>query len=128
MPQNNADNGCVVKPLTKVVTVYQHQRVVEAAQVMRNHGVGCLVVNDVQEKMVGILSERDILKWVANASPTSFRQKVEDIMTRNVLHVSPRTPTCDCRQMMQQNIIRHLPIVENGGAVGMLSIRDVMEL
>jgi CBS domain-containing protein len=127
MTQANSDNGCAVKPLPQVVTIYLHQRVVEAAQLMQNHRVGCLVVTDVQEKMVGILSERDILKWVANASPTSFRQKVEDIMTRNVVSVSPKTPACDSRQIMLQNNIRHLPIVENDRAVGVLSIRDVME-
>jgi CBS domain-containing protein len=127
MPPINSENGCAAKPPTQVVTVYQHQRVVEAAQVMQDHHVGCLVVVDAEEKMAGILSERDILKWVANASPTSFRQKVQDIMTPNVLHVSPKTPACDCRQLMLQNNIRHLPIVDNGRAVGMLSIRDVME-
>jgi CBS domain-containing protein len=127
MPPTHSDNVCSVKPQAPVVTVYQHQRVVEAAQIMQDHHVGCLVVNDVQEKMVGILSERDILQWVANASPTSFRQKVQDIMTPNVVHVSPQTPACDCRQLMSQNNIRHLPIVENGRAVGMLSIRDIME-
>jgi CBS domain-containing protein len=127
MTQANSDNGCAVKPLTQVVTIYLHQRVVEAAQLMQNNRVGCLVVNDVREKMVGVLSERDILKWVANASPTSFRQKVEDIMTRNVVSVAPKTPLGDCRQIMLQNNIRHLPIVEDGRAVGILSIRDVME-
>ncbi len=127
MPQDNSDNGTAVKPLAKVVTVYQHQRVTKAAQVMQEHRVGCLVVVDEQEKMVGIVSERDILKWVASASPTSFRQRVEDIMTRNVVYVSPNTPACDARQLMQQNNIRHLPIVDNGRPVGVLSIRDVAE-
>jgi CBS domain-containing protein len=127
MPQDNSDNVCAAKPQARVVTLDLHQRVVEAAKAMQEHRVGCLVVVDEGEKMVGILSERDILKWVASASPTSFRQRVEDIMTRNVLYVSPRTPLCDARQLMQQNNIRHLPIVDNGRPVGVLSIRDVME-
>ena len=126
MPQDNSDIGCAVKPLT-VVTVYQHQRVVEAAQIMQENRVGCLVVVDDQEKMVGVLSERDVLKWVASASPTSFRQRAQDIMTRNVVYISPKTPTCDARQLMLKNNIRHLPIVDNGRPVGVLSIRDVME-
>ena len=95
---------------------------------MHEHGIGCLIVaassND--ETMVGVISERDILGWISNATSETYFQVVSDIMTRNVISCKPDTPLSERVELMKQHHMRHMPIVENGVATGMLSVRDLL--
>jgi CBS domain-containing protein len=80
-----------------------------------------------QDRLVGVLSERDYTRKIALAGKSSRDTKVQDIMTAQVLTVSPQTRTRDCMALMSQNKIRHLPIVDAGKVLGMISIRDIMD-
>ncbi|RZL60841.1 MAG: CBS domain-containing protein [Variovorax sp.] len=100
--------------------------VFDALQVLATHEVGALMVM-VGEQLVGVLSERDYTRKVALLGKNSREVRVSEIMTANVITVSPQTRTRDCMALMSQKRIRHLPVVDAGKVVGMISIRDLMD-
>jgi CBS domain-containing protein len=77
-------------------------------------------------KLVGVFSERDYTRKIALAGKSSKDTKVQDIMTGNVISVSPQVRTRDCLALMSQKGIRHLPVVDGDTVLGMISIRDIM--
>ena len=99
--------------------------VFEAIKILAERGVGALMVMD-KGKLVGILSERDYTRKIALLGKNSKETKVRDIMTANVLVVTPQTRTRQCMAIMSEKNIRHLPVVDGSTVVGMLSIRDLM--
>lgn len=99
--------------------------VFDALQQLANHNVGAMMVMD-QGKLVGVFSERDYTRKIALAGKSSRDTLVKDIMTPDVLTVSPQTRTRDCMALMSQRKIRHLPVVEGDKVLGMISIRDIM--
>ena len=111
-----------------VVSITQFLRVIEAAEVMSENHVGSLVVvaDDNDDTMVGIVTERDILKWISRASPETYFQNARAIMTRDVVFCNAKTSLAEARKIMKDNAIRHLPIVTKGVAVGMISARDLL--
>ena len=117
---------CEVREHAEVVTISAAARITAAARAMRGHKVGCLVVVDDRDEMVGIVSERDILDWVSKSSPETFTARVADIMASNVIFCTPQTPMEEAEELMAQYGIRHLPVVDGGRPVGMISSRDVM--
>lgn len=100
--------------------------VFEALQVLERHGVGALLVM-VDGKLTGVISERDYTRKVALQGKNSKEVTVADIMTSNVISVTPDTRTRACMTLMSQKRIRHLPVVEGDTVVGMLSIRDLLD-
>lgn len=99
--------------------------VFDALQQLANHNVGAMMVLD-QGKLVGVFSERDYTRKIALAGKSSRDTLVKDIMTAQVLTVSPQTRTRDCMALMGQKKIRHLPVVDGDKVLGMISIRDIM--
>jgi CBS domain-containing protein len=99
--------------------------VFEAIKLFAEKGVGALMVME-SGKLVGILSERDYTRKVALVGKNSRETKVREIMTANVLVVKPQTRTRECMAIMSEKNIRHLPVVDGGTVVGMISIRDLM--
>jgi len=105
--------------------VHPDDTVFDALKVLAEHDVGALMVMD-QGKVVGILSERDYTRKVALQGRNSKETRVAEVMTRNVIAVSPHTRTKDCMALMSQHRIRHLPVIEGSEVLGMISIRDIM--
>ena len=99
--------------------------VFDAIKVLAEKGVGALIVMK-NGKLAGILSERDYTRKVALLGKNSKETYVRDIMTANVLVISPKTRTRECMTIMSEKNIRHLPVVDGDTVVGMLSIRDLM--
>ena len=99
--------------------------VFEAIKILAEKGVGALMVME-KGKLVGILSERDYTRKIALLGKNSRETKVRDIMTSNVLVVTPQTRTSQCMAIMSEKNIRHLPVMDGDTVVGMLSIRDLM--
>jgi len=97
-----------------------------ALQVLAQHEVGALVVMD-GGRMVGIVSERDYTRKVALQGRHSKETTVADIMTAQVLTVSPSTGTRACMALMSDRKIRHLPVVDGATVLGMISIRDILD-
>ena len=106
--------------LSPSVTVF------EALQRLADYGVGAVVVMD-QGRLVGVVSERDYTRKVALEGRNSKESKVADIMTRDVVTVTPTTGTRACMALMSQKKIRHLPVVDGAKVLGIISIRDIMD-
>jgi CBS domain-containing protein len=100
--------------------------VFDALHTLAEHEVGALVVMD-GTRMVGVVSERDYTRKVALQGRNSKDTRVADIMTANVFVVSPQSDTRDCMALMREKRIRHLPVVQAGQVLGMISIRDLMD-
>lgn len=113
------------KPERAMVTVKPEDSVLDAIKVLAREDIGAAVVVS-GDRLVGIFSERDYTRKVVLKGRHSETTKVEEIMTANVVCVSPRTKTRDCMALMSEKNIRHLPVVEEGRVVGMVSIRDIV--
>ena len=100
--------------------------VFEALQLLAEYEVGALMVMD-QGRLVGVLSERDYTRKIALQGRSSKDTLVKDIMTRDVLYVTPNTGTRDCMALMSEKKIRHLPVLDGHTVVGMISIRDILD-
>jgi CBS domain-containing protein len=100
--------------------------VFEALKLLAEYEVGALMVME-QGKLVGVLSERDNTRKIALQGRNSKETRVKDIMTRDVLYVTPSTNTHDCMALMSEKKIRHLPVLDGAMVLGMISIRDIMD-
>ena len=109
----------------RVVKVSPEQSVLEAIKVLAQENVGAVLVMS-GERLAGILSERDYTRKVILKGRASDTTRVEEIMTANVVCVSPRTKTRDCMALMTEKNIRHLPVLDEGRVIGMVSIRDIV--
>jgi len=87
--------------------------------------IGALVVMDQNRRLVGIVSERDLLKVVASNDRDMDQRPVFEIMTKNVITCSPTDDVADILQQMNSNAIRHIPVVLGDELVGMVSIREL---
>ena len=113
------------KPSRAMVTVKPEDTVLEAIKVLAREDIGAAAVIE-DGKLVGIFSERDYTRKVILLGRHSESTRIEEIMTRNVICVNPRTKTRDCMALMSEKNIRHLPVVDDGRVVGMVSIRDIV--
>ncbi|KAL1541008.1 CBS domain-containing protein cbsx3, mitochondrial [Salvia divinorum] len=104
--------------------------VYDAVKSMTQHNVGALVVvkPGEQKSIAGIITERDYLRKIIVQGRSSKSTKVGDIMTEEnkLITVTPDTKVLKAMQLMTDNRIRHIPVVDNGGMMGMVSIGDVV--
>ena len=107
-------------------SVQSTQTVLEAARFMVEHNVGALPVLD-SGRLVGIFSERDIMKRVVAEGRDPGRTKVTQVMTADPVVVSPDDDVASCLRMMKQGGFRHLPICSRDQKlVGLVSLRDML--
>jgi CBS domain-containing protein len=109
-----------------VIAVSIDQTVHQAAEKMARYGVGCVVVEKDSGELAGILSERDVLVKVVAGGLNPRETPVSDVMTSELVHCDRDTSIAKVQQTMARHAIRHLPIIENGRAVGMISSRDIL--
>jgi CBS domain-containing protein len=109
-----------------VFSVGPEAPVLEAIRAMAEHHVGALLVMK-GEVLAGIVSERDYARKVILRGRSSSDTPVRDIMTYPVLTVSPDTSVEQCMQLVTDKHVRHLPVVEAGRVVGMVSIGDLVK-
>jgi CBS domain-containing protein len=109
-----------------VFSVGPETPVLEAIRAMAEHHVGALLVMK-GEVLAGIVSERDYARKVILLGRSSSDTPVRDIMTTPVLTVSPETSVEQCMQLVTDKRVRHLPVVEAGRVVGMVSIGDLVK-
>ena len=108
-----------------VISVKPGETVLNAAQLMSERGIGGLVVTE-GARLVGIFTERDILRRVVAPRRDAAATKVAEVMTTPVTACGPDTPVDDCAAMMTAKRIRHLPVVSDRGLVGVITIGDVL--
>jgi CBS domain-containing protein len=98
-----------------------------ALELLARYEVGALMVME-GTRLVGVFSERDYTRKIALQGRSSQDTTVAEIMTSNVVTVTPSTRTRACMALMRDKRIRHLPVVDGDKVLGMVSIRDLMEL
>lgn len=99
----------------------------EAARYMAERNVGAVVVLE-QGELAGLLSERDILTKVVATARDPKKTRVSEIMSVNLVLVDANRTYEDCLALMKQNAIRHLPVVDNGKLLGLVSLRDLLQV
>lgn len=110
----------------EVWSVAPHTLVYDALKVMAEKNVGALLVLE-DRKLVGVFSERDYARKIALKGVSSHTSTVGNIMTSVVVTVKREQSIEECMTLMTDKHVRHLPVVENGEVVGMISIGDVVK-
>lgn len=93
---------------------------------LRTRGVGALVVSEDGVAVTGIVSERDIVRGLAGRGPSLMDEVVANVMTRDVVTCGPQDTTEQLMEIVTSRRIRHIPVVEDGQMIGVVSIGDVV--
>ncbi|MBI4272108.1 MAG: CBS domain-containing protein [Candidatus Rokubacteria bacterium] len=110
----------------QTVTVRSEQTIREGLALLARHNIGALIVVEGADRPVGILSERDIVREAARREDV-FARKVAELMTRDVITGQPQDDLQSVAHTMTEKRVRHLPVVDQGRLVGVVSIGDVVK-
>lgn len=110
-----------------VATISQERNVTDALAILKERGVGALVVTGPKKPLVGILSERDVVRALATQGVDAMQAKVSDLMTREVRVCDEETTMANLMGLMTEHHIRHVPVVKDKTLVGLVSIGDVVK-
>ncbi len=109
----------------KVVTISPDATVKEAAKLMTDHRIGAVMVVNPEGEIVGVFTERDIMRRVVAEGLDAAKMRVRDMMTTAVAYCSTKTPLDEVRSLMREKKIRHMPVVEDGKLLGIVSLGDL---
>ena len=110
-----------------VVTVAPGTTVAKAAEVLSSRKIGAVVVSADGKRMAGIVSERDVVREIGRRGPTCLTDSVDSIMTARVVTCTRSEQADSVLQKMTDGRFRHIPVVEDGEMVGLISIGDVVK-
>jgi len=109
-----------------VTTMSAEETLGEAAQVLRERRIGAVVVVGPRGELQGILSERDVVRSLAQHGAATLGERIGSVMTSPVITCEPDTSLEDLMRLMTNRRIRHLPVVREGRLAGIISIGDVV--
>ncbi|UEM22045.1 CBS domain-containing protein [Skermanella mucosa] len=112
---------------SKVVSIAPERTIGEAANLLTDNRIGAILVLDGSEGIRGIISERDIIRALTRFGADALNRRVEEVMTREVQQCSPTDTIAEIMTIMTTRRFRHIPVVENGKLLGMISIGDVVK-
>ena len=110
-----------------VVTLPPHRTIDEAIHLLAEKRIGALVVGDAEGRVIGILSERDVMRALASEGASALDRPISHHMTTKVVTCTRRASIEDVMETMTEGRFRHLPVVEEGRLVGVVSIGDVVK-
>lgn len=110
-----------------VVMIEPTRTLAEAAQLLAERKIGAVIVGDVFRPVMGILSERDIVRAVAARGGGALQEPVSQLMTHKVVTCTGQSAITEVMEIMTEGKFRHLPVVEGGRLVGLVSIGDVVK-
>ena len=111
----------------RVVAVEPGVTVPDVAATLRRERIGAALVRDRDGALLGIVSERDIVRSIAEEGPESLNKSAADLMSRSLVTCGPENSTADLIEKMLADQIRHLPVYDDGELVGIISISDVVK-
>jgi len=109
-----------------VIAIRPQETLAVAVKVLRDKNIGALVVTAADGSLQGILSERDIVRKLADAPGRTLPHRVEEVMTREVETCAPDDPLISVLRRMTQGRFRHMPVTDATGLVGIVTIGDVV--
>ena len=110
-----------------VATVLPNESIQAAVRKLAELRIGAVVVQDKWQKLVGIFSERDLVKLLHREGKDALDHRVEDVMTRSVITCRPSDRIDAVLSVMTLNKVRHIPVMDNGALVGIVSIGDLVK-
>jgi CBS domain-containing protein len=110
-----------------IVTVEPTRTVTEVVKVLDSKRIGAVLVLDAAQQLLGIVSERDIVKCLATHGIRTLEMTAGQLMTRDLKTVTRETTVVEAMTMMTAGRFRHIPVVEDGQLIGLISIGDVVK-
>ncbi len=111
----------------EVATISQERSVADALELLRERGIGALVVTAANVPIAGIFSERDAVRALATHGASALEHRVAELMSREVTTCDEQTSVTTLMGLMTEHRIRHIPVVDGDQLVGMVSIGDVVK-
>ncbi len=111
----------------RVISVEPTATVMEIAEIITARRIGAVLVLDADGGVAGIVSERDVVKALAAHAAKVLDMRAEDLMTRDVTTATPLTTVDEAMEIMDAGYFRHLPVLDDGKLVGIISIRDLVK-
>lgn len=111
----------------EVIGLAPNDSVYDAIELMADRGVGALMILE-HKKLVGVISERDYARKVILQGKSSKKTRIRDIMTTHLICVAPDNSVDDCMSLMTEKRMRHLPVIEDGEIIGVISIGDIVRV
>ncbi len=111
----------------QVLSVNPTATIAEVVQVLSQKRIGAVVVIDAADQLLGIVSERDVMHSLAANGARTLEMSAGQLMTRVLHTVTPQTTEVEAMTMMTASRVRHLPVIEHGALIGMISIGDVVK-
>ena len=106
----------------EVYSIDRHRSIADAVSSLREHGIGALIVTGGGAPYAGIVSERDVVRGLAQEGANVLTTAIENLMSTDVVTCEPATTMAELMILMTENRIRHVPVVHEGRLAGMISI------
>ena len=114
----------------RIITIRMNETVEVAIRLLRRENIGALIVKDVVRTegntVVGMFSERDVVRALADRGPAALKMRVADLMSRTIVSCSPQDELSRVLELMERHHIRHLPVLDGIAPVGVVSVRDIL--
>jgi len=110
-----------------VATISQERSVADALALLKERGIGALIVTGATAPFVGIFSERDAVRALATRGAAALKETVAQLLSKDVMTCDETTSVTTLMGLMTERRIRHIPVVQDGKLAGMISIGDVVK-
>jgi CBS domain-containing protein len=111
-----------------VVTATANRSLLDIAELLTQHGIGCIVIVGKDNKIAGIVSERDLMRAIGQLGPEALDKPVSDFMTKNVVTAREADTGEQLMSEMTVHRFRHMPVVERNRLIGLVSIGDLVKM
>ena len=111
-----------------VFTTTSEKSLLDIAKLLAQHGIGCIVILGDDDNILGIVSERDLMRAISQGGPEVLKAPVSDFMTKNVVTARKADTTELLMSEMTVHRFRHMPVVETGRLIGLISIGDLVKI
>ena len=113
---------------SSVFTTTKDRSLLDIAKLLAQHGIGCIVIVDDDDKIAGIVSERDLIRAIGHAGPEVLEEPVSNFMTKTVITAREADTVDQLMSEMTMHRFRHMPVVERGQLLGLVSIGDLVKI